>query len=94
MEKVWAFYRRSTSMQEVSIEDQRAACREKAAQMGWIIVREFIPPKGYASGLTIERDPAFQEMLRAAEGGNHGVKHLVIYNVSRFGRVSPEDKIY
>ena len=34
MKKAWTFYRRSTNMQEVSIDDQRAACRAKAAELG------------------------------------------------------------
>ncbi len=94
MKKIWAFYRRSTNMQEVSIEDQRVACRAKAAEMGWVIAREFIPPKGYASGLTIDHDPAFKEMLQLAEAGGHGASYLLIYSVSRFGRLDPETKIY
>lgn len=46
MIQVWAFYRRSTSKQEVSIEDQRRACQELCAQRGMEIVREFFPAKG------------------------------------------------
>lgn len=94
MEKAWAFYRRSTDKQELSIEDQRRECRAFAASRGWQIIREFEPAKGYGSGLTIDRDPAFQEMVRLAECGNHGVQHLVVYDVSRFGRLQQEDKIY
>ena len=94
MKQVWTFYRRSTDRQEVSIEDQRAACRAKAADMGCVIAREFVPAKGYASGLTIEQDATFQEMVRVAEAGGHGISALIIYSVSRFGRVSPELKIY
>ena len=94
MKNAWAFYRRSTNMQEVSIDDQRAACRAKAAEMGCVISREFVPPKGYASGLTIDKDPGFREMLRLAEAGGHGASCLIIYSVSRFGRLDPEAKIY
>jgi len=61
---------------------------------GWQIVREFQPHLGYGSGLTIDRDPAFLEMARVAEQESHGAKYLVVYDVSRFGRLQPEDKIY
>jgi DNA invertase Pin-like site-specific DNA recombinase len=94
METAWAFYRRSTDRQELSIEDQRRECRDFAAAHGWQIIREFEPAKGFGSGLTIDRDPAFLEMVRLAELGNHGVRHLVVYDVSRFGRLQQEDKIY
>jgi DNA invertase Pin-like site-specific DNA recombinase/DNA-binding transcriptional MerR regulator len=94
MENAWAFYRRSTDRQELSIDDQRRECRAFAAARGWHIVREFEPRKGFGSGLTIDRDPAFQEMVALAELGGHGVRHLVVYDVSRFGRLQQEDKIY
>ncbi|MBI5629910.1 MAG: recombinase family protein [Elusimicrobia bacterium] len=94
MTRAWAFYRRSTDKQELSIEDQKKACRDYADQKGWGIVREFIPEKGYASGLTIERDSRFQEMIRLAQAGGHGISHLLVYDVSRLGRLPAEDKIY
>src|SRR5579862_42101 len=94
MENAWAFYRRSTDRQELSIEDQRKEVRAYAEARGWHIVREFEPHLGYGSGLTIDRDPAFLEMVRVAEQEPHGVRHLVVYDVSRFGRLQPEDKIY
>lgn len=92
--QAWAFYRRSTDRQEVSLEMQAEKCREKAAALGLKIVREFVPAKGYASGLTIDRDAAFVQMVRLAQAGGHGVTHLLVYNVSRFGRLAVEDKIY
>jgi len=94
MEKAWAFYRRSTDRQELSIEDQRRECHALAQTRGWEIVREFVPAKGYASGLTIERDSTFQEMVRLAEAGGHGVQYLMVYDVSRFGRLITDEKIY
>ena len=94
METAWAFYRRSTDKQELSIEDQRRECRAFATSRGWQISREFTPTNGYASGLSIERDGSFQEMVRLAETGAHGVRYLVIYDVSRFGRLASDEKIY
>ncbi len=92
--KAWAFYRRSTDRQELSIADQRRECREFAASRGWEIVREFEPIKGWGSGLTIDHDPSFKEMVRLAENGAHGISYLVVYDVSRFGRLDPQMKLY
>ncbi len=92
--RAWGFYRRSTDHQELSIDDQRRECRAFAERRGWQIVREFVPAKGYASGLSIERDPTFKEMVVAAETRDHGVEYLIIYDVSRFGRLITEEKIY
>lgn len=92
--KAWAFYRRSTNMQELSIEDQRQACHAYAQQQGWSIVKEIIPEKGYRSGMTIDRDANFQEMILSAERGGHGAAYLVVYDVSRFGRLVAEEKIF
>src|SRR5229473_1433481 len=94
MENAWAFYRRSTDKQELSIDDQRRECRAFAVARGWEIIREFTPANGYASGLSIERDSVFQDMVRAAESRSHGVRYLVVYDVSRFGRLITEEKIY
>jgi site-specific DNA recombinase len=94
MENAWAFYRRSTGKQELSIEDQRHEAHAFALQRAWQIVREFEPIKGWGSGLTIDQDPTFQEMIRLAETGGHGVRYLIVYDVSRFGRLVTEEKIY
>lgn len=92
--KAWAFYRRSTDKQELSIDDQRRECHAFAITRGWQIVREFEPAKGFGSGLTIDRDSTFLEMVRLAEAGGHGVQYLIVYDVSRFGRLVTEEKIY
>src|SRR5258708_6302549 len=94
MDQAWAFYRRSTNLQELSIEDQRRDCETFAKAHGWKIVREFVPARGYASGMTIDRDPTFLGMIAAAELGNHGVRYLLVYDVSRFGRLPAMTKVY
>src|SRR5579872_4355179 len=94
MLRAWAFYRRSTDKQELSISDQKRECHAFAKTQGWQIVREFEPREGYASGLTIDRDAVFMEMTHLAEREDHGVHYLVVYDVSRFGRLAPESKIY
>lgn len=62
--------------------------------MGCQIAREFTPLKGYASGLSIEKDETFQQMVRLAELKTHGIRYLFIYDVSRFGRIPPKSKFY
>lgn len=94
MDKAWAFYRRSTDKQELSISDQRAACLSKATDMRSIIAVEFVPLKGYGSGKTIEQDSEFQRMAKLAESKDHGVKWLFIHDVSRLGRMHPQAKFY
>jgi DNA invertase Pin-like site-specific DNA recombinase len=94
MDKCWAFYRRSTDKQELSISDQRRECQALAKRMGLEIVREFEPVKGWGSGLTIDKDPSFLEMVRLSEKRGHSVRYLLVYDVSRFGRMAPEKKIY
>lgn len=94
MNKAWAFYRRSTDKQELSIDDQRKACEKKAQELDCVIVKEFTPLKGFASGLTIEKDESFKEMVRKAHEPGHGIRYLLIYDVSRFGRGDPRTKTY
>jgi site-specific DNA recombinase len=94
MDRAWAFYRRSTNLQELSIDDQRRECEAFASDRGWEVVRDFVPARGYASGMTINRDPTFLEMIALAEQGRHGVQHLLVYDVSRFGRLPAKLKIY
>lgn len=94
MDGAWAFYRRSTAQQELSIDDQRKKCVEYAAELNCVIRKEFVPAKGYASGLSIEYDAAFQEMVRLAETTEHGIKYLIIHDVSRMGRMEAPVKTF
>ena len=94
MESAWTWVRRSTGMQELSLSDQLKSNEEFALKRGLKIVRVFEPEDGYGSGLTIDRDANFLEMVRIAEGQKHGVRYLIVYDVSRFGRLQPEEKIY
>src|SRR5712692_8360542 len=94
MDQAWAFYRRSTNLQELSIEDQRRECETFASARGWKIVREFVPSRGYASGMSIDRDATFLEMIASAEQGRHSARYLLAYDVSRFGRLPAKLKIY
>jgi hypothetical protein len=83
-------YRRSTEKQELPIEDQRKEVHTYAQQCKLQVVREFKPHLGYGSGLATDRDPTFLEMIRVTEQEPHGAKYLLVYDVSRFGRVPPD----
>ncbi len=78
----------------MSIEDQRHECETFASARGWKIVREFVPARGYASGMSIDRDATFLEMIAFAEQGRHSARYLLAYDVSRFGRLPAKLKIY
>lgn len=90
----WMHTRRSMDKQEASLEQQRAECQRRAIEMGAQIVREFTSHAGHVSGLDLEQDRGFQEMCRAAEAPNHGIKYLFIYDTARFGRMRARRKIY
>jgi DNA invertase Pin-like site-specific DNA recombinase len=94
MTKAWMFLRRSTDKQDLSLQDQEAECKAYAKKNDLTIVRTFTPEKGYGSGLTIDADSQFQAMVRLAEQRIEDVKFLIVYDVSRFGRLAPERKIY
>src|SRR5260370_25286429 len=94
MDEAWACYRRSTNLKELYIEDQRHECETFASARGWKIVREFVPARGYASGMSIDRDATFFEMIAFAEQGRHNNRYLLVYDVSRFGRLPAKLKIY
>jgi predicted site-specific integrase-resolvase len=57
----YALYRRSTTHQDLSIEEQRAAVRAWATEQGYTIVREFHDD---ASGLDTARRREFQALLK------------------------------
>ncbi len=94
MTNAWIWLRASTDKQEYSVNDQRMACFKYAAQYGLTVVKEFQPEKGHGSGLTVDSDPEFVRMCRLAQSGYHGVKFLIVYDVSRLGRLTADDKIY
>jgi DNA invertase Pin-like site-specific DNA recombinase len=44
--------------------------------------------------MSIDRDSTFLEMIASAEQGRHSARYLVVYDVSRFGRLPAKLKIY
>jgi DNA invertase Pin-like site-specific DNA recombinase len=80
-------YARYSSEQQraASIDDQLRNCRRRAAEEGWIMVREFADKA--ISGADSSR-PQYREMLNAAERGEFDV--LLIDDLSRLARSSRE----
>ena len=69
----------------ISIPAQRVACERKAAELGAEVAHEFVEPGRTAT--TIDRRPAFQEMLAWIKQDKN-VKYLVVYHFNRVFRNS------
>lgn len=92
MTPAYALYRRSSTQQDLSVEEQRQAVRAWAAERGYTIVREFADD---ASGLDTERRRGFLELLQVC-GQPHARQAEVVlcYDVSRFSRLDPDEAAF
>ncbi len=87
------YIRRSTDMQEASLNDQRKAIQEYAQHNKFNILREFCDDA--ISGKTVEARPSFQSMLEFARNNKGSECTLLVYDVSRFGRFdNPKEATY
>jgi DNA invertase Pin-like site-specific DNA recombinase len=88
----YALYRRSTTHQDLSIEEQRAAVRAWATEQGYTIVREFHDD---ASGLDTARRREFQALLNVCSDPRRREAELVLcYDISRFSRLDPDEAAF
>lgn len=78
------YLRMSTEHQQYSIANQSAAIALYAAAHNIGIVRSFVDPG--KSGTTIKRRKGLQELLRVVESGAADFDHVLVYDVSRWGR--------
>ena len=78
-----AYLRRSTQMQEASIEQQRKAVREYADEKGYHILREY-KDDGISGDSTDERE-GFQQMIADARSLGD-FKTIICWDQKRFGR--------
>lgn len=91
--KVAAGYiRRSTDRQEQSLDDQRQAIEIYAEREGFSIVKWFVDDA--ISGTSTEARKAFQALIAAAQEPNCPFKHVLVYDVKRFGRVDTDEAGY
>ena len=84
-----AYLRRSTDMQDQSLDDQLAVINAYADREGHEIIRIFTDDA--ISGTTSEKRPAFQEMTALAQQPGCGFEAILVYDVSRFGRFDPDE---
>jgi len=88
----YALYRRSTTAQDLSIEEQRAAVRAWASEHGYGIVREFSDD---ASGLDTARRRDFLTLLQVcSEPRGREADHVLVYDISRFSRLDPDEAAF
>jgi len=80
-------------MQEASLEDQRKAIRQYAADNNFSLVREFCDDA--ISGKTAEDRPSFQSVVDFARTNKNEPYTLLVYDVTRFGRFeNPKEATY
>ncbi len=88
----YALFRRSTSAQDLSIEQQRTGVQAWASAHGYHIVREFADD---ASGLDTRRRRQFQDLLQlCADPARRAADFVLCYDVSRFSRLDPDEAAY
>lgn len=84
--KVYSYTRVSTAMQVdgYSLDAQKEKIERLALVSGYQIVR-YYSDEG-KSGKSIEGRPEFQQMLKDIEDEKDGVKYVIVFKLSRFGR--------
>jgi DNA invertase Pin-like site-specific DNA recombinase len=84
------YLRMSTDHQQYSIVNQSAAIALYAAAHNLGIVRSFVDQG--KSGTTIRRREGLQELLRVVESNSADFTHILVYDVSRWGRFPDTDE--
>ena len=84
--KVYTYTRVSTTMQidGFSLDAQDEAVKRYAMAQGYKIVGQY-SDEG-KSGTNTEGRPEFQQMMNDIESEKDGVKYVIVYKLSRFGR--------
>ncbi len=84
------YLRMSTEHQQYSILNQSAAIALYAAAHKLAIVRSFVDEG--KSGTSIKGREGLQELLRVVEAGSADFAHVLVYDVSRWGRFPDSDE--
>ncbi|OOH87197.1 serine recombinase [Pasteurellaceae bacterium 15-036681] len=79
-----AYIRMSTEHQEFSPDLQRCFIEDYAKQNELSLIREYVDEG--KSGLTAEHRPQFLSMLTLVQQGKADFEHILVYDVSRWGR--------
>jgi DNA invertase Pin-like site-specific DNA recombinase len=92
MKRAALYLRRSTERQEQSIEDQRRALSDHALKHGLEVVSEYVDD-AVSGALTVDR-LAFLRMIEEAQGRPPPFREVLVYDVSRFGRIDNDEAGY
>jgi DNA invertase Pin-like site-specific DNA recombinase len=84
------YVRMSTELQRYSIQNQAAAIAAYAQQKGLSIVRTYADEG--RSGLSIKGRPGLIELIKDVQSGNAEFDHILVYDVSRWGRFQDVDE--
>jgi len=86
------YVRRSTDRQEQSIEDQKKALQDYAAEHGLRLAKFYVDDA--ISGTSTLGRRAFQQMIQDAKKTSHPFDTIVVYDVKRFGRIDNDEAGY
>jgi DNA invertase Pin-like site-specific DNA recombinase len=89
--KAALYLRRSSNRQPQSIEDQRRVCLRFAEANDLEVVAEY---KDGKSGTDSRNRKSFLQMINDAEAPGCAFSHILVYDVSRFGRVDNDEAGY
>jgi DNA invertase Pin-like site-specific DNA recombinase len=84
------YVRMSDEAQQYSIENQKAAIQEYAAEHGFMIVRTYADLG--RSGVIARNRKGLSELLKDVVTGGAGFKAVLVYDVSRWGRYPNSDE--
>ncbi|MCK1285429.1 recombinase family protein [Bradyrhizobium sp. 44] len=84
------YLRMSTELQRYSIQNQAAAIAAYAQQQNLTIVRTYLDEG--RSGLRIKGRAGLIELIRDVESGDADFDHVLVYDVSRWGRFQDVDE--
>jgi DNA invertase Pin-like site-specific DNA recombinase len=84
------YFRMSTDYQRYSIQNQAAAIAAFAQQAGLTIVSTYVDEG--RSGLRIKGRPGLTELIDDVESGRADFGHILVYDVSRWGRFQDVDE--
>ena len=85
-----AYVRMSTEHQQYSTDNQLAAIAQYAQKRGLEVTQSYADEG--KSGLSIEGRDALKRLLDDIEHGRHGFGHVLVYDVSRWGRFQDPDE--
>jgi len=84
------YVRMSTELQRYSIQNQAAAIAAYAQQRNLSIVRTYVDEG--RSGLRIKGRSGLIELIEDVQSGNADFNHILVYDVSRWGRFQDVDE--